>query len=241
MRRTAARPSFGLVGYGRFGRFVERTLGPYASCSVYSRSRPEGLERVVREPVVVLCVPVEELDGVLRLLAPRLPSSALVVDVSSVKVKPGRLVRRRLPGNPFLSLHPLFGPESAKEGVRGLPVVVCEEPESDRRAACVLRLLRSELGCVLHRMTPEEHDRQMAWVQGLSHFLSAGLREVGLPELPLRTRSFEHLLEMHRILGRTTEGLLRTICRDNPYAAGVRRRFLAALGRVERRLGRRGG
>jgi prephenate dehydrogenase len=235
--KTAKRlPSFGLVGYGHFGRFIERTLRPYASCAMYTRSRPRGLERVLREKIIVLCIPVDGLDAMVRFLAPRIPKTTLIVDVSSVKLAPGRIVRKYLPRNPYLSLHPLFGPESAKNGVKGLPVIVCETPKGNKNSACILGLLKNRLMCSLTKMTADEHDRAMAWVQGLSHFISAGLREIELPDLPLRTKSFNHLMEMHHILRNTTDGLLRTIAKQNPHSAAVRKRLLAELVRIDRSL-----
>jgi prephenate dehydrogenase len=85
-------------------------------------------------------------------------------------------------------------------------------------------------------MTAGEHDRQMAWVQGLSHFVSKAFQDLKAPALPFRTRSFDKLREMNHLLRRTTWPLFETIGRENPYAAGVRRRFLAALSALDRKL-----
>lgn len=49
-------------------------------------------------------------------------------------------------------------------------------------------------------MTPEEHDREMAYVQGISHFIGRALKHISIPDAPLATKSYEHMRELSELV-----------------------------------------
>ncbi len=59
--------------------------------------------------VVLLCVPVEVMDEVLRQVAPLLDGMQVLSDITSVKVRPMQVMERHYTG-PVVGAHPLFGP-----------------------------------------------------------------------------------------------------------------------------------
>ena len=84
-------------------------------------------------------------------------------------------------------------------------------------------------------MTPNEHDRQAAIVQGVTHLVAKVL--VRMEPLPTRltTASFDHLMRATDMVRHDSAGVFLAIERDNPYAAEVRARFfsLAESARAE--------
>lgn len=129
------RPGLGLIGYGAFGRLTARHLSAWFDILAHDPAATQGdgaatlvsLEEAAAGPTVVLAVPVEALEATLEAIRPHLRADALVIDVGSVKVKPARLMGERLPdGVRIVGTHPLFGPQSAKDGVAGLRIAVCE-------------------------------------------------------------------------------------------------------------------
>ena len=64
---------------------------------------------------------MQKLEPVLKEVAPFIKPGALVVDVASVKVKPTGWMEQHVPAHAdIVGLHPLFGPQSGKNGIAGL-------------------------------------------------------------------------------------------------------------------------
>ncbi|MGZ5842117.1 MAG: prephenate dehydrogenase/arogenate dehydrogenase family protein [Xanthobacteraceae bacterium] len=237
--------SVGLLGFGAFGQLIAAHLHPHFPLVVYDRSmlpgdRLEGRVRagdmaaIGRCDVVILAVPVGELASVIKDLRPYLHPSSVVVDVASVKVNAVRAMEAELP--PFVDIvgtHPLFGPQSAREGIRGRKIAVC--PVRGRSAPRIAAFLRSMLGLKVFLTTPEEHDREVAVVQGVTHLIAKVL--VRMEPLPRRltTASFDHLMQATEMVRYDAASVFRAIECDNPFAAEIRERFfnLAQEARAE--------
>lgn len=246
-RRRPAAPSLGLIGAGAFGQLCLRDLGPHFAVTV-ADPRPDlpaiaaahgattgTLAQAAAQDVVILAMPVRALEDVARQAAPHLRPGALVLDVCSIKTKPLDMLRRILPAAvDIVGTHPLFGPQSGKDGIAGLRIAVC--PARGHRTAAVCRFLRTRLGLAVMPTTPEQHDRQMAYVQGLTHLISRTVVEMDLPELTQTTATFTHLMRMVDTVRHDSEALFRTITQDNPFVAEVKAEFFAAASRVQASL-----
>ncbi|MFN9976392.1 MAG: prephenate dehydrogenase dimerization domain-containing protein, partial [Phycisphaerae bacterium] len=86
-------------------------------------------------------------------------------------------------------------------------------------------------------ISPDEHDRQMAYVQGLTHLISRAVGEMKLPDTPLATAAYERFLAMRTNLRADSWDLFVTIECENPYAKAVRDELRQTLDAIERRLG----
>ncbi|HUH10435.1 MAG TPA: prephenate dehydrogenase/arogenate dehydrogenase family protein, partial [Brevundimonas sp.] len=166
-------PQLGLIGFGAFGRLTARHLSPYFDISAYDPAARDGeglarlttLEAAAACPVVVLAVPVEVLAETVAAIAPHMTPGALILDVGSVKVKPAKVMLDGLPqGVQIVGTHPLFGPQSGKDGIAGLRVAVCPV-RGDKAAWRVAAFCRKALGLKVFVVTPEDHDREAATVQ----------------------------------------------------------------------------
>lgn len=236
-RKPGPRPGLGLIGLGAFGRLCQRHLEPHFSLLGHDPmvAGSASLAEVASQPVVVLAVPLAAIAETARAIAPHLRPGALVVDVCSLKMRPLAELRAALPADvEVLGTHPLFGPQSGRDGIAGLPIVLC--PGAGPRTRLAERFLRRHLGLVVSRMSAEEHDRQMAHVQGLSHLLTRILLEMDLPELPHATTAFAHLRQMIALLRHDSEALFHTITAENPFMPEVTQRFLASTQAVLGRL-----
>ena len=92
-------------------------------------------------------------------------------------------------------------------------------------------------------MTPEKHDSEMAYIQGLTHWMAKALREIKLPDLGLATPAYHHLLKIEENLREDSSALFRTIQAENPFAAKARAELMAKLRDIDREIAtlRRGG
>lgn len=183
---------------------------------------------------LVLAIPVQGMAEVLAEIATRERHPRWVVDVASVKVRPNELMRDLLPQDVLYGgLHPMFGPQSGKQGIAGLKVVSCEG-RGDLSA--VTDFLSDRLGLEVIPMTPEDHDAELAYIQGLTHWIAKALREIKLPNENLATPAYRHLLSIEEILREDSMELFKTIEVENPYASSARRELLEKLREIELNL-----
>ncbi len=236
--------SLGLVGVGSFGELALAHLSPFFKITLHDPHRDlrelagkygakiGELKDAAACDVVVLAVPVQRMQEVLESLAPLLKQGALVIDVASVKVKPAELMKSLLPTSvKVIAAHPLFGPQSGKNGIAGLNIVICPIRGDDFKA--VRRFCRKQLGLRVFISTPEEHDREMAAVQGLTHLLSRAVRDLKLPEYRFVTKTYALMQEMVAMVGNDSDELFQAIECENPYAAAVKSAFFAAIKKME--------
>ena len=137
---------------------------------------------------------------------------------------PAEIMRRGLPEQvEIVATHPLFGPQSARDGIKGLKIAVCAI--RGRRGPRVAAFLRRALGLSVVMTTPEAHDREAATVQGLTHLIANVL--VQMEPLPTRmtTRSFDLLMQAVSMVRHDAPEVFQAIERSNPYSQQVRRRF----------------
>lgn len=238
--------TLGIIGYGGFGKFMTPHLLPYFNVYINDVLPLEknvtdiganwgSLKEVAAQDVVVVCVPVQFLESVLIEIHPYLKPHALVVDVSSVKVKPVELMLKYLPSSvEILGTHPLFGPQSGKNGIAGLNMVL--SPVRTRKTRNITKFLGQVLGLNVLERTPEVHDQQMAYVQALTHFIGRAINEMDIPDVEQKTPAYQYLLDIKRNLGQDSIDLFYTIELENPYALKVREGFLKELNALNERL-----
>jgi prephenate dehydrogenase len=236
------RPRIGLIGLGAFGALAARNLAPHAELTGYDPHVPDvpgvrlaGLAEAAAQPCVILAVPVQAMAQAAAAIAPHLQPGAVVLDVASVKLEPMRILHQELPPQTrILGTHPLFGPQSAAEGVAGQSIVLCPGPGVDTE--CVAGFLGDRLGLAVHVSDADTHDRTMASVQALTHLVSRVITDLGLPEAPYTTRSYDLLAEAARLVSQDSDELFRAIERHNPHAAALRQRFFEAARALDERL-----
>ncbi|MCB8820257.1 prephenate dehydrogenase/arogenate dehydrogenase family protein [Microvirga rosea] len=233
------RRSLAIIGAGAFGEFCIPHLREFFHVRICDERRDlealcdrwnvEAVDIVTaaRQDIVLLAVPLRSLRPLARLLAPHLRPGTLVIDVCSVKVEPLAILGDELPDTVHLiGTHPLFGPQSGRNGIAGLRIALCAG--ADVKGRLVARFLRRRLGLDVIATTPDDHDRQMAYVQGLTHLLGRVTAAMDLPGGKLTTVSFEHLRSMTDMVRHDTDELFRTIVLDNPYGRGVMGAFVDA-------------
>ncbi len=228
--------TLGLIGFGQFGRLAATSLKPHfdvlaadAAPDAAAQARDLGVdfgsvEQAAAREIVMVAVPVRAMHAVFEQIAPHLTPGALVIDVGSVKMLPSQWMTETLPAHvDIVATHPLFGPQSARNGLAGLRLVVC--PIRGDRFEKVAAFGRS-LGLTVTVTSPEEHDKEMAYVQALTHLIGRSLVNLDIPDEQLKTPSYQHLLELCSLVGGDTFELFTAIQTQNPYAAEIAEAFV---------------
>lgn len=236
----------GIIGFGAFGQFMAKHLMPYFDITVtdvrdVSKEADEigvkfgSMDEVASMPALILAVPVTVLEKTLTDIADLVRDDAVVFDVCSVKVKPRDWMIDYLPESvSIVATHPVFGPKSGRNGIEGLKMMVSlvrgDRTSFDR----LIDFLSEDLGVDVLECSCEEHDREMAYVQALTHLLGRSLNEFEMPDLNLTSSAFSHLIGIRDLLSLDSDDLFLTIQRYNPYAKEVREKFLGKLNDIEK-------
>lgn len=235
----------GVYGLGRFGTFWAELLSHHFQVSAWSRNPdrpvPPGVERVSLEGLfeadaVWLCPAISSMAEVLDEIAPLVRPGQTIADTCSVKIVPARLMVEKLPDHArLLATHPMFGPDSAKAGLTGLPVVLHDL----RGAAEPLAFWESTfagLGMNVLHLTPDEHDQAAAYTQGVTHYLGRVLDDMGLAPHPIATRGYQRLLDLVQQTCNDPFQLFLDMQHYNPHTPAMRAALKASLERISARL-----
>lgn len=223
--------SIAIVGArGQMGGLFSERFGELG-CAVRKLDRPYD-EEAVRGAVsscdlLLLCVPVTAMDQVLAQTIPHLSEGAVLADVGSVKELPLRAMLKAYDG-PVVGTHPLFGPVIPEDFTPRVAVVPGRD--SDTEAADRVARLFDAAGFSSFMATAAEHDKAVAYVQGLNFtttaaFLAAAGRVQGIENYV--TPSFNRRLEAARKMLTMDSELFGTISDANPYLQETARQFMS--------------
>lgn len=234
----------GLLGFGRFGKMVHEYLRRNKDVLVYdsdpqqTRSLADAapFEKVVSAKLIILCVPISAVEKTCKDMAPYLKNAQIVVDTCSVKERPLRWMREHLPQFvEIVGAHPLFGPDSGKEGIAGLKIVLCPARVSEASYGLIREYLQS-LQLVLIETSPEEHDRQIARSQAVFHLIAQAIKRLEWGGQAISTPGPETFYRLVKTVQHDTDQLFLDLERENPHAAQCRRQFIQEMIDLDTRL-----
>lgn len=192
-----------------------------------------NIEAVKKADIVIVTVPIRETVKVIEEIAPFMKEDSLLTDFTSVKVKPVNAMKKAKCA--ILGGHPLF---DSSVGFESQNFILCPVKEN-RNSEWYKRFLRS-LKLNILEMTPDEHDRNMAVIQGLTHISNISLG-YALKRLCYDLSKAEklsspvYLLRLYtagRILAQD-EKLYSDIEMENPYSKETAKAYLEAVKEIE--------
>jgi prephenate dehydrogenase len=151
--------------------------------------------------VILISVPVDHFEAVVKKLSPHTHPDQIILDITSVKVLPVAVMHHHIKQGQVLGTHPVFGP-----GARSLAnqnFVLTPTNEQENKLAEKARHYLETKGAKVRLMTPQEHDDMMAVILGLAHFIAI----VSADSLI----NFRQLREMEAISGITFKVLLTLV------------------------------
>lgn len=243
--------SLAIIGLGAFGEFILPHLAPYYNITIYDKFRKPkdmlalakkhkvkavtSLKDICASDKILIATPVQTFEKIVMELKHHVRPGQLVMDVGSVKELPAKILKKHLPdGVDIIGLHPLFGPQSGKHGIKGLNITVCNV--RGKRHAKLIKFFKSKLGLNVIEATPTQHDRELAYVQGLTHLIGKVFVGMDLPSFAQTTKTYELLKQMVEMVRYDSDELFRTIERDNPYTIHAKREFFDTVKRLEKKL-----
>jgi len=159
------------------------------------------------------------------------------VDVLSVKEHAKKIMTQTLPEDcDILCTHPMFGPESGKNGWQGLPFVYEKvRISNDERCMRFLATWENER-CKMIEMTSEQHDEYAASSQFITHLTGRVLWQQNLAPTPIDTNGFKTVLKLVENTCSDSFDLFFGLYYYNKHATNQLQNIREALSRVERQL-----
>jgi prephenate dehydrogenase len=217
-------------GGGRMGLMLGDAFAPVAG-EVVSLDKPlrrgSLAQTLGTAEAVILAVPITALNEVLDQIVPVLAEGAVLADICSVKLMPlGKMLEAY--AGPVVGTHPLFGPRPGPE--EALRVAIC--PGRREAGLALVEGLFRGAGFSTFRTTAEDHDRAMAYIQGLNFvttvsYLSCLPREKEMERF--LTPSFRRRMESARKMLVEDASMFAALVEENPFSADVVRRFRSYL------------
>jgi prephenate dehydrogenase len=129
----------------------------------------------------------------------------------------------------------MFGPDSARGGMKDLPIVLCPVRLDQSRLAFWRDFFES-LGLRVLHMDPDEHDHKAAFTQGITHYVGRVLADLGLVESDISTLGYTKLLEIMEQTCNDPWQLFLDLQRYNPYTKDMRTQLHRSLMRILEKL-----
>lgn len=219
-------------GRGRMGRLfagIFARAGHDVQCSGRSGT-PTNEDLARTSDILVVSVPIRVTAGVIRAIAPLLRDEQLICDLTSLKAVPVQVMLESRAS--VIGLHPMFGPSVAT--IRNQTIVATPARCGPDALEEFLSIFRSE-GALITLATPEQHDRMMAIVQGLTHFATLCMADAMRREGISVPDALAYTSPIYRIelglIGRLLAqdaGLYADMLELNPYVPQVLASFTAA-------------
>lgn len=237
----------GIIGFSRFGQLLAKILQPFAEVYVFNRSDKSELakelgvkwatlEEVCQCDWVFVAVAISATEEMIKQIAPLLKKGNLIMDVCSVKVYPAQWLEKYISqDNEIMATHPMFGPDSAKNGTKDLQWIICPLRINDSTLNKVKDIL-NKLEVKIIETTPEDHDQQTAVSLALVHFIGRGLEEFGFKNQQITSLGFERLLRVNETVTNDSWQLFLDMQKYNPYTDKIRQKFIDSLNSVNNKI-----
>jgi len=161
----------------------------------------DNAEAVEQSQIIILSVPIDNFERVVKQISPYTQPEQVIIDVTSIKARPVKIMHRHIKTGLVLGAHPMFGP-----GARSIAHQNFVLTPTNEREKALAKKIKEHLEAREARVTlmdPEEHDEMMAVILGLSHFIAIVSADTLL--------SVDKLQQMRAIGGSTFKLLLTLV------------------------------
>ncbi|KAH7840379.1 hypothetical protein Vadar_016192 [Vaccinium darrowii] len=251
---SSSRPlKIGIIGFGTFGQFLSKTMIKQGH-TITATSRSDHSQLCshlgisfyreidgfleAENDVIMLCTSILSLPEVVKSIPfHRLKRPALFVDVLSVKEYPKQVLLQVLPPElDILCTHPMFGPDSGRDGWKDL-IFVYDRVRIRDEIVCssFLQIFATE-GCKMLEMSCEEHDKLAARSQFLTHIICRTLSEMAIESTSIDTKNFQTLVKLTESTTNNSFDLFCGLFIHNRFAKEELKNLEVALEKVKQKL-----
>ena len=233
---------FGIVGFGRFGNILADILSSGNEILIHDPRKISknfqnvSLLEVINCEILFIAVPIREFEEVIKSLREYKLQNTTIVDVCSVKIYPVEVMKKYLPDNlGIIATHPMFGPDSYAP-YRELKMVMHSVRDVHNQYDKLKMIFESKSISVVD-MTPENHDRDAAMSQGITHFIGRALSQSGISSTSINTLGFNELLGVVEQTCNDSWDLFKDLQNYNPYTVKMIEKLEEGIKIVRNQIG----
>lgn len=249
-KKQIAKPSvIGIIGFGRFGQFWCKHLQDDFRILFYDTIN--GIENTIlraeyreikvlckESDTIFLCVPISQVNNVVKQIRPYLLPDKTIIDTCSVKVFPANSMINhlsQLPSIELISTHPMLGPDSGKHGIEGLSIIIWPLHNCTIRYRFWEGYFKS-LGLEVIELSPEDHDKIVARSQGITQIIGRVLEKLDLTPTTVSTKTYKLLLTIIDETCNDSWQLFNELQMYNPFTMEMRYELEVALNDILAKL-----
>jgi prephenate dehydrogenase len=239
--------NYSVIGYGRFGKLWVDILSEHGTVLVYETNTevfPDekknikfvNLKTALKQEIIFLCIPISSMENFIKENAGIINKDATVIDMASVKSMPLQWMDKAFADIKHIGVHPLFGPDSYAENRNNLIIITpsSQYPELGQVWSEIFASWRFFTKII----TAEEHDKSIAYSQGVTHFVGNVLKRMDLPNTDTPTRGYKLLRDVEQFCENDTAQLFRDMLLYNPESVNMFKKFLDATHEVSANIRR---
>ncbi len=226
-----------IIGFGRFGKTLYRLIQNDFDIRIYDNGSPDikghhltpntsissSLEEIYKSDIIFFAVPISSFENVIKKHKKLIKPHHVLIDVLSVKIHPKRVFMKYIKDMrvQILLTHPMFGPDSSKNGFDDLPIIL-DIFRTDKITYNFWKeyFLGKRLRVI--EMTAKEHDKLAADSQGLTHFVGRLLENTHFKKTTIDSIGTKKLHEVMEQTIHDTWELFSDLQTYNPYTKQMR-------------------
>ncbi len=173
-----------IIGAGKMGRwFTKFFLEEGDSVIVSSRTKEkllkirdefdveiaDNVNAVKNADRVLVCVPVENIEDVVKEIHHHVRPDQVIMDICSIKEAPVKIMHKYIRTGTMLGTHPVFGP--GVKGIKNQNFILTPISNKEKVFAENFKGWLEEREVNVFIMSPKKHDELMSVVLGLPHFI----------------------------------------------------------------------
>lgn len=246
--------SVSIIGFGRFGKVLHKLLKDDFVVTLFQRhsidtsSLPKNtkiansIKEALKSDVIFFATPIESFEQLIHDNKQFFRPNQLLIDVLSVKTLPAKVFAKELSGTNTRAMltHPMFGPDSSKEGFSNLPIVMDQFSSMNLEFNFWKQFFISK-GLKVIEMSPKKHDKTVAHTQALTHLLGRLLEEMNIVPTLIDTSTFKKLLEVREVVCKDSSELFMNMHIFNPHTARMRKKLKTKMNHLFSTLENRNG
>ena len=232
---------FAIIGAGRFGLFWGKQLSKFYPVSFYdidnsqiklveSIGKWEDLSECLKKQFIFLTLPIRNIEEFLKHNSSEIAPGSVIIDCASVKIAVlGWLEKYIPPQNFYISCHPLFGPDSAKNSLEGQSITMIPGRVPYSKYNFLVEIFSNQLHLNVLTMSAKEHDNLMAYNLCLIHHLGRTFSELQIYKLPIMMAALQKINGIADVVTNDSDELFEDFYRFNPYAKDLEKEFLTVF------------
>lgn len=211
-----------IVGFGRFGKTLYKLIKDDFIVSTFDKNQ-KNIEEIYSSSIIFYAIPISNFEKVISSHRKYFKNHHILIDVLSVKMHPAKIFKKYLINTKTQALltHPMFGPDSSRNGFEGLPIIL-DRFTTDIKTYQFWKEYFKNKKLLVIEMSPQKHDKLAANSQGLTHFIGRILEHFHLNKTPIDSLGTKKLLEIKDQTCNDTWQLFTDLQHFNPYTKQMR-------------------